>query len=146
MKKLLLSSVLATSIFAGLCTPVFASTNATYVSDDAIVSVCELSDGVTKASWGQGTLTSKNPLGQKPWAYAKTSTYSGNAYKLRAQTIVNNDGISTDSTLVAEKMNTSSVQSLTLTAKTEKCTFTGKYSLQDTSSSGWQTATTSKTY
>ena len=46
MKKLLLSSVLATSIFAGLCTPVFASTNATYVSDDAIVSVCELSDGV----------------------------------------------------------------------------------------------------
>ena len=100
MKKLLLSSVLATSIFAGLCTPVFASTNATSVSDDAIVSVCELSDGVTKASWRQGTLTSKNPLGQKPWAYAKT----------------------------------------------EKCTFTGKHSLQDTSSSGWQTATTSKTY
>ena len=66
MKKLLLSSVLATSIFAGLCTPVFASTNATSVSDDGIVSVCELSDGVTKASWRQGTLTSKNPLGQKP--------------------------------------------------------------------------------
>ena len=45
-----------------------------------------------------------------------------------------------------KKMNTSSVQSSTLTAKTEKCTFTGKHSLQDTSSSGWQTATTSKTY
>ena len=29
-----------------------------------------LTDGVTRASWGTGTLIHENPLGRKPWAYA----------------------------------------------------------------------------
>ena len=144
MKKILITSVLALSIFSSLGTTAFAqSTNNT---DSVDVITNNLTDGISKASWGEGILTSKNPWGGKPWGYATTKTFAGNAHTLEAQTFVNNNGISTDSTANAIKNNTNSVQSSTLTAKTESCTFRSKHWLKDTSTSGWQSAENERSY
>lgn len=115
--------LLASSLLCGLCIfssiPVHASE---VEGPDTGIQRTEaaLTDGVTRASWGTGTLIHENPLGRKPWAYAKTSTYAGNA---------------------------SSVTSGTIIARTESgVKFNGEHRLQDTSSSGWQSASTSASY
>lgn len=77
--------LLASSLLCGLCIfssiPVHASE---VEGPDTGIQRTEaaLTDGVTRASWGTGTLIHENPLGRKPWAYAKTSTYAGNAYSI----------------------------------------------------------------
>ena len=69
--------LLASSLLCGLCIfssiPVHASE---VEGPDTGIQRTEaaLTDGVTRASWGTGTLIHENPLGRKPWAYAKTST------------------------------------------------------------------------
>ena len=99
--------LLASSLLCGLC--IFSSIP---------VHASALTDGVTRASWGTGTLIHENPLGRKPWAYAKTSTYAGNAYSIKARTKVTSGGY-TDYTSWATKSNASSVTSGTIIARTE---------------------------
>lgn len=71
--------LLASSLLCGLCIfssiPVHASE---VEGPDTGIQRTEaaLTDGVTRASWGTGTLIHDNPLGRKPWAYAKTSTFN----------------------------------------------------------------------
>lgn len=114
--------LLASSLLCGLCIfssiPVHASE---VEGPDTGIQRTEaaLTDGVTRASWGTGTLIHENPLGRKPWAYAKTSTYAGNAYSIKARTKVTSGGY-TDYTSWATKSNASS--------------------------SGWQSASTSASY
>lgn len=87
--------LLASSLLCGLCIfssiPVHASE---VEGPDTGIQRTEaaLTDGVTRASWGTGTLIHENPLGRKPWAYAKTSTYAGNAYSIKARTKVTSGG------------------------------------------------------
>lgn len=105
--------LLASSLLCGLCIfssiPVHASE---VEGPDTGIQRTEaaLTDGVTRASWGTGTLIHENPLGRKPWAYAKTSTYAGNAYSIKARTKVTSGGY-TDYTSWATKSNASSVTS-----------------------------------
>lgn len=141
--------LLASSLLCGLCIfssiPVHASE---VEGPDTGIQRTEaaLTDGVTRASWGTGTLIHENPLGRKPWAYAKTSTYAGNAYSIKARTKVTSGGY-TDYTSGATKSNASSVTSGTIIARTESgVKFNGEHRLQDTSSSGWQSASTSASY
>lgn len=113
--------LLASSLLCGLCIfssiPVHASE---VEGPDTGIQRTEaaLTDGVTRASWGTGTLIHDNPLGRKPWAYAKTSTYAGNAYSIKARTKVTSGGY-TDYTSWATKSNASSVTSGTIIARTE---------------------------
>ena len=109
--------LLASSLLCGLCIfssiPVHASE---VEGPDTGIQRTEaaLTDGVTRASWGTGTLIHENPLGRKPWA---------------------------------TKSNASSVTSGTIIARTESgVKFNGEHRLQDTSSSGWQSASTSASY
>lgn len=105
-----------------------------------------VTDGMSRASWGTGTLTSANPLGRKPWAYATTETFAGTAYIVRARVSVTSGGY-TDSTSWAEEYNAASVSSATIIARTETgVIFTGEHSIRDTASSGWQGVTTSESY
>lgn len=63
--------LLASSLLCGLCIfssiPVHASE---VEGPDTGIQRTEaaLTDGVTRASWGTGTLIHENPLGRKPWA------------------------------------------------------------------------------
>lgn len=64
--------LLASSLLCGLCIfssiPVHASE---VEGPDTGIQRTEaaLTDGVTRASWGTGTLIHENPLGRKPWAF-----------------------------------------------------------------------------
>lgn len=81
-----------------------------------------------------------------PKAKANTYTYSGTAYRMWARIdVIDADSIST---LGPEKTgyNVSSVSTSYLESDTEECFFIGNHEIQDTSSSGVQTATTSKSY
>lgn len=105
-----------------------------------------VTDGYSRASWGKGILHASNPLGAKPRAYAETQTYSGTAYCMYAQTGMVDDN---DISFLTEKQksyNISSITSATLLSSTEKCKFMGYHGLQDTSSSGWQSCETYKSY
>ena len=105
-----------------------------------------LSDGVSKASWGQGELYCSKPLFSKPQGYAKTVTFAGTAYKVSAQVSVKDSNGDTYSSAVNTEIYASEAESATLTSKTSKCTFTGYHRMQDTSTSGWQASTTTKSY
>jgi hypothetical protein len=141
--------LLATSLLCGLCAfstlPVHAAEpEGPYTGIHKEVST--LSDGKTRVSWGEGELVHANPVGRKPWAYAKTYTFAGNAHSIKARTKCKSNG-QTDYTSWAEKSNASSVSSATLVARTESdVKFNGEHKIQDTSTSGWQTATTSVSY
>lgn len=141
--------LLASSLLCGLCMfssiPVFAAESE---GPDTGIQQTEaaLTDGVTRVSWGKGILTHENPLGRKPWAYATTKTHAGKAYSIKARTKVKSGGY-TDYTSWATKSNSSSVTSATIISRTESnVKFNGEHRLQDTSSSGWQSANTSASY
>lgn len=103
-------------------------------------------DGKTRVSWGEGLLEHANPLGRKPWAYAKTKTFAGTAYSIKAKTTVKSGGY-TDSTSWATRSNASSATSATIIARTESgVSFTGNHEIKDTSTSGWQNTTTLAKY
>lgn len=141
--------LLATSLLCGLCAfstlPVHAAEpEGPYTGIHTEVSA--LSDGVTRVSWGEGKLTHANPLGRKPWAYAKTYTFAGTAHTIKARTKCKSGG-QTDYTSWTTKSNASSATSATLVARTESnVKFNGEHEIRDTSASGWQTATTSVSY
>ena len=144
MKKLFIIPLLCASLFFG-STSAFAA-EPIEVEGPVRLTVAAAGDGRTRASWGQGKLTHANPLGRKPWAYATSSTYSGTCFKIKARTKVISDG-QTDYTSWAVKENASSVTSATMIARTEEnVTFNGLHEFKDTSSSGWQYATTSASY
>lgn len=104
------------------------------------------SGGSARASWGYGNITSSNPLTGCPRAKANTYTYSGTAYMLWARIDVIDDN--SISTLGPQKTgyNVSSVTTSQIISDTEKCFFIGNHKIQDTSSSGVQTATSNKSY
>ena len=113
---------------------------------DLVIVEKELSDNKSRASWGKGQLYSENPLLGHPWAYGVTVTYSGTAYKLYAQTVCIDDESLLTKTEKAYASNSESATSARITSATEGCSFTGYHGLQDTSTSGWQTCETYKSY
>ena len=143
MKKKLLMCLLC----GCMCITPFTTHAATNEVEAPVEQTVETAtDGVSRASWGKGTLTHANPLGRKPWAYAKSETYAGTCYTIKARTKVVSGGY-TDYTSWATKNNASSVTSATIVARTEdNVKFTGEHRFQDTSTSGWQSATTTKSY
>lgn len=104
-------------------------------------------DGISaKASWGYGTISATNPLTGHPKAKANTYTYAGTAYMLWARIdVIDSESIST---LGPEKTgyNVSEVSTSYLVSDTENCSFIGNHRIQDTASSGQQTATTYKDF
>lgn len=144
MKKLFVIPFLCVSLFLGSITAFAAEP--VEVEGPVQQTVQAAGDGVTRASWGYGTLTHANPVGRKPWAYATSSTYAGTCYTIKARTKVVSGG-ETDYTSWATKNNASSATSATIVARTESnVTFNGEHQFRDTSSSGWQYATTSASY
>ena len=105
-----------------------------------------ISDGKTRASWGEGILHATNPISGNPYAYAETKSCSGTAYKLTAQTVVIDADSLSYYTPVATAYNASSVKSDTIVSKTKKTFFIGNHTVQKTSSSGVQSCTTSGDY
>lgn len=102
--------------------------------------------GARAVSWGEGILTSNDPLFGKPWGYGKTRVFAGTAYKLTAKIKSDNDGLGESASITKTLSNTTSVQSDTITSKTESTVFTSNHGIQNTSSSGWQYATVQKSY
>lgn len=145
MFKKFCALALAGTMIMGLSTTSFA---AEPINNEhfEIVAVENLTDGVTRASWGTGSLYCSDPLFSNPQGYAKTSTYAGTAYKIAASISVKDSNNDTYSSETTTNTNSESAESATITSKTKKCTFTGNHKVKDTSSSGWQYATTSKTY
>lgn len=112
----------------------------------SVVDEQAVSDGYSRASWGQGYLHCSNPVFSNPSGYAETKTYSGTAYSMYTRLqLIDSDSISY-LTAKAELKNASSVNSATLLSPTKKCSFHGSHGIQDTSSSGWQTANTQQYY
>lgn len=111
----------------------------------ACVASSALSNGVSRASLGTGRLYCENPLFGYPKGYAYTET-NKTCYMVRAKCDVNNDGQSTSSSGWKEMNNTSTCNSGTITATTEKCTFTGYHEARETSTSGLYTTTSTKSY
>lgn len=149
MRKIL-SLLLISCLFFNITGVVHAQENVgaeTEVWEEtAPVSTHAESGSSTRASWGYGTITSSNPLIGCPKAKANTYTYSGNAYMLWARIdVIDSDSIST---LGPEAIdyNRDNVSTLYIVSNTEKCFFIGNHKIQDTSSSGTQTATTNKSY
>lgn len=135
-----------------LCGSILLSSTSVFASETAEVespvqqTFSISSDGISRASWGRGILTHANPLGRKPWAYATSKTFAGKCYTLKARTKVQSGG-KTDYTSWATKNNASSVTSATIIARTENgVKFTGNHEFRDTATSGWQYATTNKSY
>lgn len=145
MFKKLLSTALVGIMVMAMGTTAFAS-EPTNTKQFAIVDKATLSDGFSRASWGEGTLHCSDPLFSDPEGYAVTSTYSGSAYKISAKISVKDSNQSTYSSETATETNSASAESGSIQSKTAKCTFSGTHKVQDTSSSGWQSASTSKTY
>lgn len=101
-----------------------------------------ITDGYSRASWGEGVLHCTDPLFDTPSGYAETKTYSGSAYYMYAQLqLIDADSISYLSGK-QEAYYTNSVVSATLKSKTEACSFHGSHGIQDTSTSSTQTAHT----
>ncbi len=101
------------------------------------------SDDMTEI--GMGTLYHSNPLFGKPQAYAYTEAYQ-TSYSVRAKCDVNNYGSSTSTTGWREQNNTTACNSGTIKAATEKCTFTGYYTIQATKDAGVASSEGSYTY
>lgn len=102
-----------------------------------------MTDGYSRASWGEGLLHVSTPLMSNPSGYAETRTYSGTAYYLYARTIlIDDDSIHYDT----EKgvYSESTVCTAELLSPTKKCEFSGEHKIRDTSSSGWQECRTYK--
>ncbi len=137
-----------------LCTLVFTLTS-TFPTDASEIEEVEgpeqtvtalATDGKTRASWGQGALTHANPLGRKPWAYAKSTTFAGTCHTIKAKTTVKSGGY-TDSTSWATRSNSASATSSTIISRTESsANFTGNHEFRDSANSGWQHAATSAKY
>lgn len=158
MKKVISLALLCVMVFSfnvvGFAKePVISTGNADSITiDRAENEIYEIVDRQTttykgaRLSWGEGILHADNPLTGKPRAYAETKTFSGTANSMYAQVgLVDGDGISyTSSKQTAEKV--SSVTSATLLSPTEKCDFIGYHGIQDTETSGWQVATTSRSF
>ncbi len=111
-----------------------------------VVDAKPVTDGHTKASWGQGIIHGSNPVFSHPSAYAETQTFAGTAHCMRVQLgLIDNDGNSylTDE---VEANDVSSVSSATLLSPTEKCEFMGYHGIQDIDGSEWQTCSTYKKY
>ena len=144
MKKRLLIPLMCVSLLFN-ASPVFASYHAE--NEGAVQQIIAPSgDGLTRVSWGYGTLTHANPIGRKPWAYASSSTYAGTCNIIRARTKVESDG-TTDYTSWAIGHDSSYVESATIVARTESgVVFIGQHEFQDTETSGWQYAETRATY
>lgn len=145
MRKLFVIPFLCVFLFLGSIAT-FAAEPVEEVEGSIQQTVATAGDGLTRASWGYGTLTHANPIGRKPWAYATSSTYAGTCYRIMARTKVISGG-ETDYTSWTTKSNESSATSATIVARTESnVTFYGEHRFRDTSSSGWQSATTSASY
>lgn len=146
LKKKLITGLMCTMMLSATILPNNSNAIAKSYDGETRVATALLSDGITRASWGEGELICKNSLLGKPQGYAKTSTFAGTAYKLTAKVIIvdNNGGI--DSSATKTETNSSSAISATLVSKTASCEFLGKHEIQDTKSSGWQFADTSVTY
>lgn len=145
MFKKLLSTALVGIMVMGMSTTTFAA-EPTNAKQFEIVDKAIIFDGVTRASWGEGSLHCSDPLFSDPEGYAVTSTYAGTAYKISAKISVKDGNQSTYSSETSTNTNSESVESASLQSKTAKCTFTGTHKIQDSSSSGWKSTTTSKTY
>lgn len=152
MFKKVLSTVIAATMMFSMGSVCYAAEplNNDDLMDQEIVyeiaDVEEITDGRARASWGQGVLHSSDPVGANPSAYAETKTYSGTAYCMYAKTgLVDANGVSYN-TEKQTAYNISTVSSATLLSPTASCDFIGYHGIQDTSSSGWQTATTGKSY
>lgn len=154
MKKVL-CLLLAGLMFVSIPTSVFAAEKSTEAvntqldedkQSDLVIVETEISDEKSRASWGKGQLYSENPLLGRPWAYGVTVTYSGTAYKLYAQMVCIDDESLLTKTEKKYESNSSSATSARITSATEDCSFTGYHGLQDTSTSGWQTCETYKSY
>lgn len=80
MKKNLIAGIMCAFMMTVSATPVYAAEPAA-TDNFEVASVVMLSDGVSRASWGQGELYCSKPLFSKPQGYAKTVTFAGTAYK-----------------------------------------------------------------
>lgn len=146
MKKKLFMLTFAAILVVGTSGKTFAAEIIPTTETLPVVDQQTTSDGYARASWGQGLLHVTNPISGNPYAYAETKTYAGTAYKLTAQTVVIDSDSITDYTPVKTAYNASSVKSDTIISRTKKTFFIGKHTIQDTSSSGVQSCTTSGDY
>lgn len=147
-----IKKVLASALLCGICAcsalPVYAAETEQELPDNGVqVETSIIGDGNSRGvSWGEGKLIHANPWGRKPYAYAKSSTYKGKAYRIGALTrCISNNRV--DSTAWAINANASSVTSATIIARTEKnVQFNGEHKIQDTYNSGWKFGTTQANY
>lgn len=148
MKKNLIAGIMCAFMLTVATVPVSAAESTVEPSreDFRVVSVTMLTDGISKASWGTGKLHCTDPLFSKPQGYATTETFAGTAYKVSVQIAVKDENYDFYSSSVQTETNASKAESATITSKTSKCEFTGFHWMQDTESSGWQSAMTSASY
>lgn len=130
MKKLL-CSILLTSLIGS--SSVFASNNSSDITVATTV-------GAERASWGEVVLTSS-----KKSAYAKMKTYAGTAYKLTAK-VSGKDGEGSIPSSNNSASNAASTTTGTIFRRSGSVEWTGSGTIQDTNSSGTQSATISKYY
>lgn len=132
MRKTLSFIVMLALVFA-LSVPAFAqevSTASTSGSDNIGI----------KASWGKVTLTST-----KSYAYSTTSTYAGKAYRLTARV----SGTDKLGSIPASSNSASNAKSTTtgkIFQRSGKVTWKGYGTIQDTKTSGTQSATVTRSY
>lgn len=98
------------------------------------------SAGKERASWGEVVLTSN-----KSEAYSTTKTFSGKAYKLTAK-VVGTDGKGSIPASTNSATNSSSTTTGVIKKRSGSVKWTGSGTIQDTKSSGVQSASVSKSY
>ncbi len=156
MKKELFSSLVGLTLVAGLGTGANAQDISTQsvnssVNDDGEVTVVaesyltEGTPGTMEASAskkaktvGKGSVTGKDPVFGKPYAYASTTSSVGTVKTIKARIDCNNDGEGTSTSGWKTLNNTTKAKSSKLTSSTEKAKFTGYHEIKKSSTSSVQ--------
>jgi len=148
MKKKFMKTLLCSlMLFATVISPTHAAASEADTTEIRyeVADLTTLSGGLTRAPEILGALFRINSLSGNPKAFAYTQTGT-EVYKIYASVSCTDEKSNTYTSTPAEQTNSSSVISGTIESQTSSCTFIGTHKVQETSSSGWLTCTTSTSY